>query len=562
MNSQFGFAYDRLCTRRIGLRALDQKTVACKPATSVTSCFATTSRSALNRFDRHPYLDQLLATLVVVFLSLMVREAGAANPPLWGDLKPGPYDVGFKVLSLVDQTRFYGNRPSRPIQVSLWFPVPHDSSRSRPNLQFSDYVALYMTTGSIENRGTAAARSEAIQRYRQEWFPKEPESSVDRVLQTPTFALVNAQAARGPFPLIVYAPGYGAIPLTHTPTAEFLASHGYVVALSPSQGDSPSGMTFDVAGQEEQIRDIEFTIAALRNRPSIDSSKIALIGFSFGGGSAVVAAMRIPGIKAVVSLDGTVAFDHTVDILRQATGYDPAKFRSPLLVLKEEGDPEEDLGIVRSLAMRDRVIIRFNGAQHHDFIASPIISSVVTGNVEPSGTRAYPLVASTVLRFVTEHMSTAPVPLHSWVTLASGNTVQPGDPSSEVLLPRVEAQSTQDLVSESIADDNIDRLIAAQGVLGAQAAGMPLLTPGTLHMLGLKFLDQGQNVKAIQLYEFFVQLYPHDFFALNVLGDIYRELKETEKAVQCYRRSLTVMPGNGGALEGLRMIDAAATNDK
>jgi hypothetical protein len=43
-----------------------------------------------------------------------------------------------------------------------------------------------------------------------------------------------------------FAPGYGGTPLTHTPTAEYLASHGYVVAMSPSQDESPAGMTFDV----------------------------------------------------------------------------------------------------------------------------------------------------------------------------------------------------------------------------------------------------------------------------------------------------------------------------
>jgi hypothetical protein len=58
--------------------------------------------------------------------------------------------------------------------------------------------------------------------------------------------------APGPFPLVVYMPGHGGTPWTHTPTAEYLASHGYAVAISPSQGDAPSGMTFDADGQEQQ----------------------------------------------------------------------------------------------------------------------------------------------------------------------------------------------------------------------------------------------------------------------------------------------------------------------
>jgi formylglycine-generating enzyme len=498
--------------------------------------------------------------LLMCLVEIGWAVAAFGNPVLWGGLEPGAYDVGFRVLALVDPTRSYGKRLARPVQVSLWYPVTRNPARSVTSLPFGDYVALYMTP--VPQGHKTESRTEAFERYRKEWFPKEPQSSVIRLLETPAFAQRGAPPAKGPFPLVIYAPGYGAIPLTHTPTAEYLASHGYVVALSPSQGDSPAGMTFDVAGQEQQIRDIEFTLGALRNRPTIDSSKIALIGFSFGGGAAVVAAMRNLDIRAVVSLDGTVAFDHTVDILRQATGYDPAKFRSPLLVLKAEGDPEEDLSIVRSLAVSDRVVIRFRGVEHHDFIASPIISSVVTGRVTPSGKRAYPLVVSTILRFLNEHMTTVDPALHSLITPTSADSAQPGDPTSEVLLPGIEAPRTQDLVSESMSSGNVDRLIAAQRAYERQAPGIPLLTPGALHMLGLKFLDQERNDKTIQLYEFFVEQYPQDFFALNLLGDLYRERNENAKATEYYRRSLFAKPGNGGALEGLRMIDAKPTADQ
>jgi len=499
-------------------------------------------------------------TLLLCLSQMIWTTTALANPILWGGLEPGPYEVGFTVLHLRDASRSYGQEAERPIQVSLWYPVEKKGAQSRKTMPFADYVVLYES--SVTAAGNSVARDrEAIERYRKEWFPKESEASVLRLLKTPTFALRGAQGARSKFPLIVYAPGYGAIPLTHTPTAEYLASHGYVVALSPSQGDSPLGMTFDVAGQEQQVRDIEFTIGALRNRPNIDTTKIGLIGFSFGGGASIVVAMRNPNVKAVISLDGTVAFDHTVDILRQATGYDVTKFRSPLLVLKAEGDPEENLTIVQSLAMSDRTVIRFKDVHHHDFIASPIISSIVTGKAAPSGQRAYPLVASTVLKFLSQEMTHTQTGLRSLATLVPADAANPGDPTSELLLPMTKAPSAQELVSESISSGTIDGLVAAQHAFGTQASGIPLLTPGALHMLGLKFLDQEKNDKTIQLYEFFVDLYPNDFFALNVLGDLYRERNEIAKATQYYRRSLLAKPGNSGALEGFRMMSANEVRD-
>ena len=112
--------------------------------------------------------------ILVVLLSFANRGAGAGSPPLWGGLEPGPYDVGLQVLTLVDQTRFYGTRPSRPIQVSLWYPVARDSSRTPQTFPFADYVVLYETAVTVENREAADVRAEAIRRYRREWFQDEP----------------------------------------------------------------------------------------------------------------------------------------------------------------------------------------------------------------------------------------------------------------------------------------------------------------------------------------------------------------------------------------------------
>src|SRR5438270_13002821 len=68
------------------------------------------------------------------------------NPPgtpglLWGDLQPGAYSVGFRVLYRRDKTRSWlsansksngavGAGPGRPIRISLWYPaVPASDAR-------------------------------------------------------------------------------------------------------------------------------------------------------------------------------------------------------------------------------------------------------------------------------------------------------------------------------------------------------------------------------------------------------------------------------------------------
>jgi predicted dienelactone hydrolase len=174
--------------------------------------------------------------LLVFFLEVFFAEpATATNPVLWGGLELGSYKVGFTVLRLKDPSRSFGSSSSRPIQVSLWYPVVQKTSTAKPRMPFSGYVALYMTPVSSDRVLTSRDRTAAFDRYRKEWFPKEKQSDVARLLHTPTFCLRDAPPAEGHFPLVIYAPGYGAIPLTHTSTAEYLASHGYVVAMSPSR---------------------------------------------------------------------------------------------------------------------------------------------------------------------------------------------------------------------------------------------------------------------------------------------------------------------------------------
>ena len=60
---------------------------------------------------------------------------------------------------------------------------------------------------------------------------------------------------------------------------------------------------------------------------------------------------------------------------------------------------------------------------------------------------------------------------------------------------------------------------------------------------------------AIRIYELFVELYPRNFFGLNVLGDLYRERNDAEKAKECKGRSLAIRPGNGGAMVGLKVLE-------
>ena len=95
-----------------------------------------------------------------------------------------------------------------------------------------------------------------------------------------------------------------------------MASNGYIVISSPSRGTISRWLEGGtVKDMETQSRDVEFLLKEVHNFKNIDVSKIALMGFSFGGLSNTITAMKTQRIKALVSLDGTERYRY--DIFRK-----------------------------------------------------------------------------------------------------------------------------------------------------------------------------------------------------------------------------------------------------
>ncbi|MBA3971757.1 MAG: prolyl oligopeptidase family serine peptidase, partial [Bacteroidetes bacterium] len=120
-------------------------------------------------------------------------------------------------------------------------------------------------------------------------------------------AVKNTKPFPNKFPIVVYSPSYQASSVENFALCEFLASQGFVVISSPSRGTEnrflDGGTTRDI---ETQARDIEFLINEISNKTYADVNNLAVIGFSFGGISNVLAQMTDKRIKAIVCLDGSI----------------------------------------------------------------------------------------------------------------------------------------------------------------------------------------------------------------------------------------------------------------
>src|SRR5262245_55685423 len=80
--------------------------------------------------------------------SSVVRAANAPSP-LWGDLHPGPFRVGYQVLLLTDPARTWIGRSTgnadvsgirdRPVRIGVWYPTEVETA---PTMRLLDYTRV------------------------------------------------------------------------------------------------------------------------------------------------------------------------------------------------------------------------------------------------------------------------------------------------------------------------------------------------------------------------------------------------------------------------------------
>ena len=285
------------------------------------------------------------------------NSSSGASSPLWGDLAPGPHRVGFRVIKLRDATRSYNATAERmtdrgyPLVLSYWYP---SRARSGSPMTFRDY----QVTGRIDDRLEDPTREEIaagdldLKGFYERPF-NFPFGAIDdatwaRLGPTPLMAVANATPTSGRFPLVVGVGGAGG----NQALGEYLASHGYVVALM----GSPANVELNqVSRMEWYVRDLEFALAKMREQPMVDPGPVATWGFSFAGMPALLASMRSPEIAAVVSLESAIFYPNFAPQMTGNPFYSPTAVRVPFLHMfrAEESQPNEQLaGLSRSTSSR------------------------------------------------------------------------------------------------------------------------------------------------------------------------------------------------------------------
>jgi dienelactone hydrolase len=319
---------------------------------------------------RHPYV---LTALALSFFA-------TASSPFWKDLGAGKHAVGYRVIYTRDQRHAWSSGGGRPIRVSIWYPA---EPANKAAMTYGDYLRH---DGPPDLQAFNAQLDETD---RESWLSDlreivpDADKTYARLLALPAAAHRDAPPSPGRFPLVLYSGGKGARADDNVELAEFLASHGYVVATVPQLGPSETDLALGSSAKEIALHadDFEAALGVLRALPYVDFDRIAAAGHSAGGEAAAELAMRHSNIRAVVGLDASFGMTSGARVFRQLPEYAPRRaVGAALLDLRRANGSQGvtlDLTAVDALRWRHVSRIMIDGAYHGDFTQWGMVAYVL-----------------------------------------------------------------------------------------------------------------------------------------------------------------------------------------
>ena len=234
-------------------------------------------------------LRNVVVTLSLAILGVAYAGQGwlpsvEASSDRWGSIEalesPGRYAAGFTSFLLTDSSRpGAAGYDGRPIQVFVWYPT------DKRSIGEDTAEAIYpIDMVNLPGLTSPSTEWEAMGRD-----PAYQESPVSR---------------RGPFPLVMFSPGWGPPAWMEVSIGTRLASHGFVVAALTHTGDpwfSPAVVPADhfALALWNRPRDLSFSLTTLLQRNvtdgdllfgAIDPHRVAAAGHSAGGAAAIIMA--------------------------------------------------------------------------------------------------------------------------------------------------------------------------------------------------------------------------------------------------------------------------------
>jgi tetratricopeptide (TPR) repeat protein len=405
-----------------------------------------------------------------------------------------------------------------------------------------DYVALADTEISFD----------APDPEHNKWRPRL-KSSFD----VPLLARRDATMAEGYYPVLIYAPSDSSVAWENADLCEYLASHGYVVLASRSMGVSTRDMTDDLAGIDSQALDISFLISYAARLPDTDSSKVAVVSFSWGGISSLFAAARDPRIQILAEMDGSMRY--YPGLVKRADDVHPRQMTIPLLFftrnvsledLENDDVPPADKdgpNVLNAWTHGDVTTVNMVGISHPEFCsmfermknAATFAEDQVADYGREDANTSYSRVALYLLQFLNAYVKhDAPakaflgrtpadngVPMH-----IMGIIFRPGSFAEIMRSAARTGEESAWKAFQSFAADPMHRYMTDE--------------EKSINGLGYALLQEKNPSSAVVLFKVNTKAYPDSANAWDSLGDGYEATNDVQDARMAYARSVELNPDN------------------
>ncbi len=482
------------------------------------------------------------------------------------DLRNGQHTVGFSHYTKIDSTRTYQIKNEfnnqfihRPISISIWYPADIKNDGSKP-LTILDYLEILKEEEEWKNLPNE---------FLLDWFPYLWNTPQNRAhLIEKTNAYLDITAINKKFPVIVYAPSYQASSIENFALFEYLASNGFIIMSSPSKGTDTrwleGGTTKDM---ETQSRDIEFLLKEIHKYKNIDSDKIALMGYSFGGLSNAITVMKNQNIKALVSLDGTERYSY--DILEKSAYFNLSRLNIPYVyfaqkeipekVLKEDKIPAElnyKFQLYDSLKHSNVYSYRFHNLTHSYFSSYGVLFGNRDKRQDMSDDKimaAYNQLSEYTLQFLNatlKNEESAKEFIEESPNTYNSTESKLSKKMKKLIVPEFNYKNFNDLA----LDQDYQNLIPLYKQTLAKHPNLEL-KEGMLNTLGLRLsfdpkrIEQGIHVFLLALY-----IYPKSANLYDSLAEAYVLKKDLKNAISNFKKSLELNPKNQNAINKLKKL--------
>jgi pimeloyl-ACP methyl ester carboxylesterase len=494
---------------------------------------------------------RIAAAALIFVAAIGACQAAAGNAaPFRLEEKPGRYGVGLKVVEQYDYSRVFAPRidamglpyqgeRARPLQTLIWYPGVKSGRRT---MTFGDYMALEPT-----------------------------ESSFGRPLKaTALWAVRDAQPVQGRFPVIIYAPSFSSVSWENADLCEYLASFGYVVVAGPAMGVGRES-THDVAGTNEQARDISFLIGYAGSLPDTDLSEVAVVGYSWGGLANLFAASRDDRIDGLVALDGSMR--GFPGVVKEAGDVHPGQMTIPLLFFEGQHSIEDEdrleaafhdpgPNVLNKWVHGDLIAVSMLGLVHPEFSSRAQRNEAIwrdefAGLQEADygredGVIGYAWVARYTRAFLDAHLK------HD----AKAEQFLKNTPAENEVPSHVMAVHYRRAESMSASFGSFRVEVGRAGFQHAREVYVTTrkqqpgfaLTPDTVTDWAYELLAEGHTPEAIDIMKLAIELEPSSRNYAS-MGEMDANAGRPEVARESYEKALELDPNNRAAKQGLERVN-------